>query len=64
MNATSTPEMMVNDISPFMMIFMFVSLLSVVVFIIYVVYNALRVTCAFYSSIISAKMKGDYNLQV
>jgi len=63
MNVTSTPEVTVTSESPFMLVFMFVSLLSVVGGSIYIIYISIRFIYTLISSTISAKIKGDYNLQ-
>jgi len=63
MNISATPEMTVDDISPFIMVFMFVNLITIVLFTVYIIYAVLRIIFTLISSYISPKEKGDFNLQ-
>jgi len=63
MNVTATPEVTNVVTNPFLIAFMFVSSLSIVVGSIYIIYTVIHVIYTLISSYISAKIKGDYNLQ-
>ena len=77
MNVTATPKMTVDDICdtavcrfvvnwiivPLLKFLFFFIPITIVVFTVYAVYLAMRAIYTLISSAISAKIKGDYNLQ-